>query len=240
MVLTSWVDLILVTDDVSHHLDPAAIARLRRRGAPVVIPASGSHLIPDRIVMANGDVRALAGVQVRAVPAYDLTAGTPAHPKGQGKWISRNYQWVDPVLRGRDGMRTRIDATRPNRRCLHSTQYPSEQGTVRRCLMRETNTAKACLSISLRSGSRFGINPLQASQQRDGPYRSPSRRACNASKNTCPEVEYSFGAVLGIQRYLRRIITDCVTTPAALSSGLTALSVIDGDSQEHSLRSYAT
>jgi L-ascorbate metabolism protein UlaG (beta-lactamase superfamily) len=72
-----------VTDDVSHHLDPSAIAQLRGHGAPVVIPASGLHVIPDGIVMANGDVRELAGVHVRAVPAYDLTAGTPAHPKGQ-------------------------------------------------------------------------------------------------------------------------------------------------------------
>ena len=35
-------DLILVTDDVGHHLDVKAIAKLRKAGAPVVMPASTS------------------------------------------------------------------------------------------------------------------------------------------------------------------------------------------------------
>ena len=30
-------DLILITDDVNHHLDPKAIARVRKPGAPIVI-----------------------------------------------------------------------------------------------------------------------------------------------------------------------------------------------------------
>ena len=34
-------DLILITDDVGHHLDPKAIARIRKPGAPVVIAANG-------------------------------------------------------------------------------------------------------------------------------------------------------------------------------------------------------
>ena len=34
-------DLILVTDDPGHHLDPAAIEQLRKPGAPVVLTASG-------------------------------------------------------------------------------------------------------------------------------------------------------------------------------------------------------
>src|SRR5688572_33367359 len=40
-------DLILITDDVGHHLDPKAIARVRKPGAPVVITANGKKMVPD-------------------------------------------------------------------------------------------------------------------------------------------------------------------------------------------------
>ena len=76
-------DLILVTDDVGHHLDVKAIARLRKPGAPVVIAPNGKTLVPDGIVMANGDTKDVAGVRIEAIGAYDLTPGEPYHPKGE-------------------------------------------------------------------------------------------------------------------------------------------------------------
>lgn len=76
-------DVILITDDPGHHLDPKAIARVRKPGAPVVIPANGRMAVPDGIVMANGDTRAVAGVKIEATPAYDVTPGESFHPKGE-------------------------------------------------------------------------------------------------------------------------------------------------------------
>ena len=76
-------DLILITDDVNHHLDPKAIARVRKPGAPVVIPATAKKLVPDGIVMANGDTLTQAGVQIEATAAYDVTPGESFHPKGE-------------------------------------------------------------------------------------------------------------------------------------------------------------
>ncbi len=76
-------DLILVTDDVGHHLDVDAIAQLRKPGAPIVIPANGLSRVPDGIVLANGESATFAGVRVDAMPAYDLTPGEPYHPKGE-------------------------------------------------------------------------------------------------------------------------------------------------------------
>lgn len=76
-------DLILITDDVGHHLDVKAIARVRKPGAPVVIAANGKKLVPDGIVMANGETREFAGVRVEATPAYDIKPGDPYHPKGE-------------------------------------------------------------------------------------------------------------------------------------------------------------
>ncbi|MEO7156058.1 MAG: MBL fold metallo-hydrolase [Vicinamibacterales bacterium] len=76
-------DLILITDDVNHHLDPKAIARVRKPGAPIVIAANGRALVPDGIVMANGETRQVAGIQIEATAAYDIKPGDPYHPKGE-------------------------------------------------------------------------------------------------------------------------------------------------------------
>src|SRR5215213_11018086 len=76
-------DLILITDDVAHHLDVKAIARIRKPGAPVVIAANGKVQVPDGVVMANGETREIAGVKVEATVAYDIKPGEPFHPKGE-------------------------------------------------------------------------------------------------------------------------------------------------------------
>jgi L-ascorbate metabolism protein UlaG (beta-lactamase superfamily) len=76
-------DLILITDDVGHHLDAKAIARVRKPGAAVVIAANGRTVVPDGIVMANGETREIAGVGIEATPAYDVTPGESFHPKGE-------------------------------------------------------------------------------------------------------------------------------------------------------------
>lgn len=76
-------DLILITDDVGHHLDPKAIARVRKPGAPIVIAANGKTQIPDGIVMSNGETREIAGITIEATPAYDITPGESFHPKGE-------------------------------------------------------------------------------------------------------------------------------------------------------------
>jgi L-ascorbate metabolism protein UlaG (beta-lactamase superfamily) len=76
-------DVILITDDVNHHLDPKAIARVRKPGAPVVIAANGKPQVPDGIVMANGESREIAGVMIEAIAAYDIKPGEPFHPKGE-------------------------------------------------------------------------------------------------------------------------------------------------------------
>jgi L-ascorbate metabolism protein UlaG (beta-lactamase superfamily) len=93
-------DLILVTDIHPDHFDAAAIAKLRKPGAPVVTPPSVAAMktIPDPTVMANREMRANelapAGIRVISVPAYNIERG-PApgqlyHPRerGQGYLLS--------------------------------------------------------------------------------------------------------------------------------------------------------
>jgi L-ascorbate metabolism protein UlaG (beta-lactamase superfamily) len=76
-------DLILITDDPVHHLDPAAIRRLRKPGAPVLLPPASQAQFPEGTAIANGEARTVAGVTVEAIPAYDLKPGEPSHPKGE-------------------------------------------------------------------------------------------------------------------------------------------------------------
>jgi L-ascorbate metabolism protein UlaG (beta-lactamase superfamily) len=76
-------DLILVTDDPIHHLDPEAIRRLRKPGAAVLLPAASQSKFPDGIAIANGETRTMKGIVVEAIAAYDIKPGEPSHPKGK-------------------------------------------------------------------------------------------------------------------------------------------------------------
>ena len=76
-------DLILITDDVGHHLDVKAIAKLRKPGAPVYMPASGQKRIPDGVVLANGGKAMVPGIGIESIAAYDIKPGAPEHPKGE-------------------------------------------------------------------------------------------------------------------------------------------------------------
>jgi L-ascorbate metabolism protein UlaG (beta-lactamase superfamily) len=76
-------DVILISDDPAHHLDAKAIARLRKPGAPVVMPASGKAQVADGIVLPNGQSTTAAGIRIESIAAYDLKPGAPEHPKGE-------------------------------------------------------------------------------------------------------------------------------------------------------------
>ena len=76
-------DLILVTDDPIHHLDPKAIEQLRKPGAPVLVPAASQAKFTAGTPIANGETRTVAGITVEAIGAYDIKRGEPSHPKGK-------------------------------------------------------------------------------------------------------------------------------------------------------------
>jgi L-ascorbate metabolism protein UlaG (beta-lactamase superfamily) len=81
-------DLVLVTDIHGDHLDPSAISRIRKPGAPVVAPAAAAPQIENATVLANGESKLVAGIQLEAVPMYNLQRGPEPgqlfHPKGRG------------------------------------------------------------------------------------------------------------------------------------------------------------
>ena len=86
-------DLILITDIHPENLDIAEITKLRKTGAPVVMPAAaateaGTKIPAPTVVMANGDNKNVADVGVEVVPMYNMQHGPKAgelyHPKGRG------------------------------------------------------------------------------------------------------------------------------------------------------------
>src|SRR6266436_6606781 len=86
-------DLVLVTDIHGDHLNPDLIAKVRKSGTPVVMPAAVQQQAGDKIpgpveVLANGQTKTVAGVSVEAVPMYNLQRGPAAgqlfHTKGRG------------------------------------------------------------------------------------------------------------------------------------------------------------
>lgn len=86
-------DLILITDIHPENFDFEEIAKIRKPGSPIVVPSAvaeqaGTKISAPVTMMANGDIKTLAGVSIEAIPMYNIMhgpkAGEPYHPKGRG------------------------------------------------------------------------------------------------------------------------------------------------------------
>ena len=81
-------DLILITHEHGDHLDAKVVELLRQPSTRVVLNQAGASQVPGGIVMKNGEMKTEDGLQIEAVPAYNLVhlrpGGEPFHPKGDG------------------------------------------------------------------------------------------------------------------------------------------------------------
>jgi len=86
-------DLILVTDIHPENLDIDEIVKIRKPGAPVVMPSAvaeqaGAKISAPVTLMANGDMKTVAGISIETIPMYNimhgLKPGEPYHPKSRG------------------------------------------------------------------------------------------------------------------------------------------------------------
>jgi L-ascorbate metabolism protein UlaG (beta-lactamase superfamily) len=86
-------DLIVITDVHPENLDLAEIAKLRKAGAPVIMPAAaaseaGAKIPGPTAVMSNGDKKTEGDVGIEAIPMYNMQHGPKPgefyHPKGRG------------------------------------------------------------------------------------------------------------------------------------------------------------
>jgi L-ascorbate metabolism protein UlaG (beta-lactamase superfamily) len=75
-------DLILVTHEHGDHLDAKAIQAASAANTTLIMNPGSAKAFPNAVVMKNGDVKNVAGIQIEAVPAYNLEK--PFHPKGNG------------------------------------------------------------------------------------------------------------------------------------------------------------
>src|SRR6266566_10017054 len=65
-------DIVLITDIHGDHLDPGTIAKASKAGTAVVIPGAASAQVKDGMVIANGEKKTIKGVEIEAVPMYNL------------------------------------------------------------------------------------------------------------------------------------------------------------------------
>lgn len=81
-------DIVLVTHEHGDHLDTGAIDAVSKDGTVLVYTEAASEMRTGGIVMRNGDTKSLAGLNIEAVPAYNIVnkrdSGEPFHPKGRG------------------------------------------------------------------------------------------------------------------------------------------------------------
>ncbi len=81
-------DVILITDIHGDHMDPAKIAEIKKGNTVIVAPAAVSKTVTEATVINNGESKTIAGIQVEAIPMYNLVRGPSAgkffHDKGRG------------------------------------------------------------------------------------------------------------------------------------------------------------
>ena len=81
-------DVVLVTHEHRDHLDPAAIAAVRKEKTIVLLTEKCAPAVAGGSAMKNGDVRTVGELKIEAVPAYNIVhkrpSGDPFHPRGDG------------------------------------------------------------------------------------------------------------------------------------------------------------
>lgn len=94
-------DVILITDIHPDHLDPAAIAAVRKEGTIVVGPAAIGDKAKVDVVIGNGETKDVGGAKLTAVPMYNLQRGPEAgklfHDKGRGNGYIIELAGADPT-----------------------------------------------------------------------------------------------------------------------------------------------
>ena len=79
---------ILLTHEHMDHLDLKALNAIRTEKTVVVLTEICAKQVQGGLVMTNGDVKTVEGLEIEAVPAYNLIhkrdTGQPFHPKGAG------------------------------------------------------------------------------------------------------------------------------------------------------------
>jgi len=81
-------DLIILTHEHSDHMDKEAIEDIRKEDTRFIMSKACNDTLGYGEVMINGDIKDFNGINIEAVPAYNLVNKRPDggfyHPKGRG------------------------------------------------------------------------------------------------------------------------------------------------------------
>lgn len=81
-------DLVLITHEHGDHLDPEALAKVRKNDTALVLTEAAAETVGGGAVMRSGETKTVGGFRIEAVPAYNIVHkrpnGAPFHPKGVG------------------------------------------------------------------------------------------------------------------------------------------------------------
>lgn len=91
-------DLILITHSHGDHMDPDAITQIRTDQTTIIVTSECAKSLGYGDVMANGDHKTVSGIEIDAVPAYNLTAAF--HPKGVGNGYVLQFDDVKVYVAG--------------------------------------------------------------------------------------------------------------------------------------------
>jgi len=76
-------DIIFITHEHGDHFDSNAIGNILTDTTTIVYTERCSQILDGGIIMRNGDTQIFDGIEVEAVPAYNIV-NTQYHPKGIG------------------------------------------------------------------------------------------------------------------------------------------------------------
>ena len=99
-------DLILVTHQHGDHLDLTAINHLIKENTRVIMTSACHKQLEDfdATVMKNGDRETIGGIEIRAIPAYNIAQvrsnGQPYHPKGEGNGYILSFGSTNVLIGG--------------------------------------------------------------------------------------------------------------------------------------------
>ena len=81
-------DVILITDIHGDHMDPKAIAAIRKEGTQIIAPAAVASTVKEASPVANGATTTVGELSITAVPMYNEKRGPEPgkffHDKGRG------------------------------------------------------------------------------------------------------------------------------------------------------------
>lgn len=97
-------DIILITDIHGDHMDPKAIATVRKSGTQVLAPAAVAKTVTDATVISNGETKKLGQFTVEATPMYNQKRGPSEgkffHDKGRGNGYVVTYGGLRVYIAG--------------------------------------------------------------------------------------------------------------------------------------------